>query len=348
MAELGWEAPVDRVLNELARLGRSAATGAAEISGRPGGIVYLNQGRLTFAESPGVPDLGTRLVRSGRLAPDVWDQIARESPPGSPAVPDGVAGAALAGRGIISAAELQRLLQSITLDALLALTTPFVGECSVRGLWFMTQRSHWAETVLAMDIGSVRDYIDHMAQRLAWYDVSPLWCPRWSGPGRPEALVNATQRAVASRMDGHTAVGELAWQGGLALHDTMDAVGQLVHAGHCAVPAPDPVLALAGAPADVPVLADARGTPDTPQPAHSALPHRAAPTGERAAHVAQVAQADPLDLALLQRVRQGLERMGPARSRLASPTGDGGRRCGAVCLGRSPRAIVDPGVHCGS
>lgn len=307
LAELGWEAPVDRVLNELARLGRSAATGAVEISGRPGGIFYLNQGRLTFAESPGVPDLGTRLVGSGRVAPDVWDQIVRESPPGSPGVPDGAPGAALAGRGIITAAELQRLLQSITLDALLALTMPFVGKCSVRGLWFMTQRSHWAETVLAMDIGSVRDYIDHMAQRLAWYDVSPRWCPQWSGPGRPEALVNAAQRAVASRMDGYTAVSELAWQGGLALHDTMDAVGQLVHAGHCTVPAPDPVLALAGAPADVPVLAHGLGSPDAPQPAHSALPHRAPLTDER---VAGTAQADPLDLALLQRVRQGLERMG--------------------------------------
>jgi hypothetical protein len=222
-------------------------------------------------------------------------------------VPDGAPGAALAGRGIITAAELQRLLQSITLDALLALTMPFVGKCSVRGLWFMTQRSHWAETVLAMDIGSVRDYIDHMAQRLAWYDVSPRWCPQWSGPGRPEALVNAAQRAVASRMDGYTAVSELAWQGGLALHDTMDAVGQLVHAGHCTVPAPDPVLALAGAPADVPVLAHGLGSPDAPQPAHSALPHRAPLTDER---VAGTAQADPLDLALLQRVRQGLERMG--------------------------------------
>lgn len=307
MAELGWEAPVDRVLNELARLGRRAATGAVEISGRPGGIFYLNQGRLTFAESPGVPDLGTRLVGSGRVAPDVWGQIVRESPPGSPGVPDGVPGSALAGRGIITATELQRLLQSIALDALLALTMPFAGECSVSGLWFMTQRSHWAETVLAMDIGSVRDYIDHMAQRLAWYDVSPRWCPRWSGPGRPEALVNAVQRAVANRMDGHTAVSELACQGGLALHDTMDAVGQLVHAGHCTVPAPDPVLALAGAPADVPVLADALGSPVAPQPARSALPHRAPLTDERAA---RAAQADPLDLALLQRVRQGLERMG--------------------------------------
>ncbi len=298
---------MDRVLNELARLGRGAATGAVEISGRPGGILHLNQGRLTFAESPGVPDLGTRLVGSGRVASDVWDQIVRESPLGSPGLPDGAPGAALAGLGIVTVTELQRLLQSITLDALLALTTSFVGECSVSGLWFMTRRSHWAETILAMDIGSVRDYIDHMAQRLAWYDVSPRWCPRWSGPGRPEALVNAAQRAVASRMDGHTAVSELAWRGGLALHDTMDAVGQLVHAGHCTVPVLDPVLALAGAPADVPVLADALGSPDDPQPARSALPHRAPLTDERAG---RAAQADPLDMALLQRVRQGLERMG--------------------------------------
>ena len=105
--------------------------------------------------------------------------------------PDGATGSALVGRGIVTAAELQRLLQSIALDALLALTTPFAGECAVAGIWFAPQRSHWAEAVLAMDVASVRTYLDHMTQRLAWYDIPATRVPAAvrggtsRGPGAP-------------------------------------------------------------------------------------------------------------------------------------------------------------------
>ena len=130
MAEPGRQIPADQIVGDqivgkLTELGHRGASAAVEISGQPGGIVYLSNGRLAFAESPAVPDLGTRLVRSRRLAPDVWDQIARDSRP------DGAVGAALVGRAHVTPAELQRLLQSIALDALLALTTPFAGECCV-------------------------------------------------------------------------------------------------------------------------------------------------------------------------------------------------------------------------
>ena len=306
MAEIGRPIPADQIASELAVLAQGEASGAVEINGQPGGIVYLNAGRLTFAESPAVPDLGTRLIRSGRIQPEVWDQLARESQP------DGAIGSALVARGIVTAAELQRLLQSITLDALLALTTPFAGECAVAGIWFAPQRSHWAEAVLAMDVASVRTYLDHMTQRLAWYDVPARGCPRLSGAGHPEGLVHRDQQAIVGQIDGRTTVAELAWRGGFALHETVESVGRLVHAGMCTVAPPDtaarpghdsrPRYAAGSGPDTVPAAAGEGGA----GPAVTELPRRGP---DRDDLPADLARATPLDLGLLQRVRQALQHM---------------------------------------
>lgn len=316
--------PADQIASQLTELGRRGASGAFEITGQPGGNVYLRNGYLVWAESSAVPDLGTRLIRSRRLPPPVWDQIARDDGP------DGTIGATLVARDFLTRAELERLLQSIVLDTLLALTKPFAGECRVTGFSFVPQRSHWAETVLAMDVAMVRRYLDHMAQQLAWYDVSPRECPRWPAGWRPETVVNSGQRAVACLIDGRTTVSELAWRGGLSLHETMASVGQLAHKGVCRLPVPDAVpappvpagdgaLAGDGAPAGRPGSAGPCVAAAQPAPAQRcadperperltrpALPRRGPLTGTGA--TPQV-RATPLELGLLQRVRQGLERM---------------------------------------
>jgi hypothetical protein len=284
LVEPGWPIPADQIpadhtARDLAELGRRGASGAVEITGQPGGIVYLRNGYVVWAESPAVPDLRTRLIRSRRLPSAVWDQIARDDGPA------GTVGAALVARNLLTRAELERLLQSIVLDALLALTAPFAGECRVTGLWFIPQRSHWADTVLAMDVSMVRRYLDHMTQQLAWYEVTPRWCPQWPA-GKPTAtLINSGQRAIATLIDGRTTVSELVWNFGLSLHETMASVGQLVHAGMCTLPIREAV-------------------PECP--ARAGLPRRGPLTEARATtHV----RATPLEFGLLQRVRQGLQQM---------------------------------------
>jgi hypothetical protein len=298
-----------RIATELTELGRDGASGAIEITGRPGGIVYVREGRVVWAESPAVPDLGTRLIRSRRVPPGVWDQITRDDRP------HGTVGATLIGRALLTRAELGRLLQSIVLDALLALTAPFAGECEVADVWFTPQRSHWAETVMAMDVAMVRRCLDHMTQRLTWYGITPRWCPQWR-PGRTtETLVNSGLWTVAGLIDGRSTVSELAWRGGLALHETMASVGHLVQAGMCTLPAPDAVpggSAPSGdpAPAGGSVLAGDRapaGHAAVPgHPVQAPLPRRG-PLADASA--TSGTRATPLEFGLLQRVRRGLDRM---------------------------------------
>jgi len=105
----------DWVADELAALASRSASGALQVSGEPGGTIYLSDGCLAFAESPGVPDLGSRLVNSRRLGVDQWRQANRDGHP------DACAGDLLMRRGLIDEAEWQALLQSAALDALVGL-----------------------------------------------------------------------------------------------------------------------------------------------------------------------------------------------------------------------------------
>ncbi len=56
----------------LRSLGDAAWTGALHLDGSPGGVLYLVDGHLTYAESPGCPGVGERLVGSGRLSAGAW------------------------------------------------------------------------------------------------------------------------------------------------------------------------------------------------------------------------------------------------------------------------------------
>lgn len=62
----------------LIELGESASSGALHVRGRPGGVIYLVAGRITYAETPACPGIGERLVASGRVAADAWAAVVAE------------------------------------------------------------------------------------------------------------------------------------------------------------------------------------------------------------------------------------------------------------------------------
>jgi hypothetical protein len=70
------------VAGKLNALARRGASGALRIGGDPGGTIYVNQGRMAFAESAAAPDLGSRLVNSRRLGVDQWRKAEQDSHPG--------------------------------------------------------------------------------------------------------------------------------------------------------------------------------------------------------------------------------------------------------------------------
>ena len=95
----------------LIELGESASTGAVHVRGRPGGVIYLVAGRITYAETPACPGIGERLVASGRIPARAWSAAVAE---GHAA---GRVGLLLVRDGLIGQRELAMRVTTATCDA---------------------------------------------------------------------------------------------------------------------------------------------------------------------------------------------------------------------------------------
>ena len=205
------------------------ASGALEISGNPGGSVFLSGGYLTFAESPAVPDLRSRLISSQRLSTEQWNQVAEANHA------HGGVGTLLVSREIITINDLRALLWSITVDALVALATPLSAELDAVGFKFWPRRSPWVGSLLRLDVASLLADVELRAERLAVHNIPAEAHPRWCDLSHPWAVVRNEQWAVACQSDGVVTVKDLAWRNGFSLCDAMEWVGELVQSGLCTV-----------------------------------------------------------------------------------------------------------------
>lgn len=218
-----------RVAERLDALARDGASGAMEIDGGPGGTIYLEDGYITFATSPAVPDLAARLIGSGRLSGDQWSQLLDESHP------YGWIGTVLVERSFISKDDLRSVLRSVALDAITALTAASAGGPIVAGIRFTPLAWHWARSMLRLDAGSVRAEVVGRAGRLTRRDVPVAARPTLSDLDRRWAVVTREQWVLARKIDGVASVQDLAWDNGFALHDTIEWVAELVDGGLCTV-----------------------------------------------------------------------------------------------------------------
>ncbi|WP_433302050.1 hypothetical protein ACQP2F_07925 [Actinoplanes sp. CA-030573] len=95
----------------LSELGEDWRTGAVEVGGRPGGVLYLVAGRIAYAETPATPTLGERLVASGRVSPAAWNAARAEGRGARLLVRDGLIGPnELALRLVAAIGDATRLL----------------------------------------------------------------------------------------------------------------------------------------------------------------------------------------------------------------------------------------------
>lgn len=225
--------PVDpRVAHELEALALDGASGVMEVHGSPGGAIYLDGGRVTFAESPAAPGLGVRLTGS-RLLPDAdWSELP------DPDDPHGSLGAILTTRGLIARDELGAVLRSAALDAIMALTVPAVGGSVVEWTRFTPRAWHWAGSIMSIDLPSVRAEVVRRGEDLTRYGIPAGACPKLSDMGGPWAVISPEQWALASRIDGLSTIRDLAWRNGLGLHDAMERVAELAQQGLCVVSLP--------------------------------------------------------------------------------------------------------------
>jgi Domain of unknown function (DUF4388) len=253
-----------RVTTVLESLAVQRASGVLEIDGDPAGVIYLDQGQVTYAQASWVPDLAARFCASQRPRADVRALLLGDDPDRDP-------GTVLL--SCVSRAELQALLRSVIVDAIIALTVPLAGS-AVSGIRFEAPRAHWASAFARLPLDSVREEAVCRAARLARYQVSRSSAVSLRDMDQGSMVLTREQWAIASRIGRTSTVRDLAWRSGLALCDTIECVGRLIRAGLCTlvaspgsnVPAGAPPSAPdapgAAEPGDEPVMLSAPGVPE--------------------------------------------------------------------------------------
>lgn len=216
-------------------MAQQRASGALEISGNPGGSVFMSGGYLTFAESPAVPDLSSRLIGAGRLSAEQWRQIIESD--------HGYAGVCsiLVSRQIMGINELRALLRSIALDALVMLAV--TDGTLAADIKFWPRRSHWVGSLLRLEAASVWADVEQKVERLTLHGIPAAARPRCCDLNRPWAVIRNEQWMLAGQVDGLATVKDLAWRNGFALCDAMDQAGELVQAGLCTLASAAPATA---------------------------------------------------------------------------------------------------------
>ena len=228
------ERPGPRVTAVLESLARQQASGVLEIDGNPAGVIYLDRGQITYAQASWVPDLAARFCASAQPPADVRALVLGGDLDGSDWSRD--LGTILL--SCVSRTELQELLRSVIVDAVLALTVPLSSDAAVSGIRFEAPRAHWASAFARLPLDSVREETVRRAARLARYQISRTSTVSLRDLDHGAMVLTREQWAVASRVGRTSTVRDLAWRSGLALCDTIECVARLVRAGVCTLGSP--------------------------------------------------------------------------------------------------------------
>jgi hypothetical protein len=216
----------------LESLGRKRTSGVLEVDGNPAGAIYLDRGQVTFARASWVPDLTARLCGVLQPAPELrhllrgGDQADRDI------------GTMLVERGYMDRGELQAVLRSALIDALLALTTPQAGGSSVSDIRFEAPGVHWAAAFVRLPLETVEAEVSHRAEQMARAGVAHTVPIALADLDRGPAFLTRDQWAIACRVNGSLTPRDLARQSGLALYDTVTALGILLRRGFCTLATP--------------------------------------------------------------------------------------------------------------
>jgi len=237
-----------RVLAAVEDLGTQRASGVLEVTGVPGGTIYLDHGQVTFAQATWVPGLAARLP--GVLQPgdglqellNGWDQ---QDPGIAPL---------LLRCGHISTTALHTLLRSIVVDAFLVLTAPRDPDPGVSAIRFASAQTRWDGAFPRLSIASVRAEAAQHGKRFADRSLAPTALVRLRDLGSDTAILTREQWAVSCQISGDTPVANVAARCGIALADAVERISQLMTAGMCA-PVGTGVQSVTGAPTRIPAQA---------------------------------------------------------------------------------------------
>jgi hypothetical protein len=178
-------------------------TGTLVVGGHPGGMVYLVEGAVVYAESPAAPGVGELLTASGRLAGRTWQA----------ALDAGTAGARvgrlLLDQGHITQGELELCVLGAIHDAAYFALSPASAPVE-----FRADATHWLGPVIRVDPAAVNREARRRARLLEEihphprFDTAPVSpVPR---PPVERVALTAAQWELLVHADGQRTAADLA------------------------------------------------------------------------------------------------------------------------------------------
>ncbi|MBG0832492.1 transcriptional regulator [Planomonospora sp. ID67723] len=288
----------------LSGLAEDRATGSLRLG--KAGVLYLTDGRVTYAEAPSCPRVEDLLTASGRISVYAVRQ-ARQA-----ADEERWGGDRLIERGVLTRGELEFCVLSAVLDAVF-----FLFRASGVRPRFRPGERHWLGPQWYFDVtGLVRECRRRRVQLdQAWpsteLDTLPV-VPLGRIPAQ-RVMLTSLQWEVLVGTDSTATPAELARKLGRPAYSVLLAVRQLAAAGLLRLPEPAPGPPAGEAPPDPP--------PEPPpalpaRPPSGTLPRRAGVAQKVPERVADPSQppdwlpqatGDPADVSLLIRLRNALE-----------------------------------------
>ena len=134
----------------LQSLAVQRASGVLEIDGNPAGAIYFDRGHITFARASQVPDLVARLTYLLRPSGELGHLLHGGDQP------DRDMGALLLQHRAIGADQLQAIMRSAVVDAVLVFSVPVAGESFVSDIRFQVPGAHWAGSYFRLPVDMVR------------------------------------------------------------------------------------------------------------------------------------------------------------------------------------------------
>jgi hypothetical protein len=102
----------------------------------------------------------------------------------------------------LSPDQLQAIVRSAVVDAIIVLTVPLAGESFVSDIRFQAPGTHWAGAYFRAGMDSVREEVVTRAQRLAGYRLAP---------SAPVALCDLDRASAVLTGDDGTAAAGMRW-----------------------------------------------------------------------------------------------------------------------------------------
>jgi hypothetical protein len=241
-------------LREALTVCAAGESGALRVTGDPGGVIRLTDGRVTAIETPGAPSPEVLLLRSHRVTESGWDEAFAAA-----AISGGQMGSELIKRTLVGAGELEGLLRTTLADAMFVMAKGTVGEYRAE--------PGAADFMLPLEPGAEPDtLLAEAVRRIRVLAALPGIGKVVAAPGAawPGIRLGGGQDEILALADGRRTARDLAFALGRGVYATMLQLARMQQAGLLAMVssgASGPDTQLPGGPAAEGDLRPASGLP---------------------------------------------------------------------------------------